>query len=374
MTCLPLVLTLSCVLSAPPASSDVEERVPTPEEAESSSTLPDKEKPTPPPPAPAKVGDPVTDAERARIETMLTRFAGMKLKGQSIEQTFRTHLGKPNEQAPVVANAAPESEGPHEFGFRATLPTDEKVFITKVLSAETLGPKRYRLVLELTVPFESLGGYYRFDGGGFLPMPVGWRIDQLKATAKVTATLDFAWKQLPTGNIGIYPGGFLDTSLSEEEQKEAKLLEELQIDVADLDLSRINLEGINGRRVFVRDGVGVGRGGLLRMALASGQREQIEQMIVGGLNGFIRSNQEKLLTGLNGAFQTALPESQLQITSFVEKLAVQANLSGKKPTPPKKSEPEKLPKKTENTKSPKKTPFPPVPNEPEPLPPKLSTP
>ncbi|MBX9654023.1 hypothetical protein K2Y11_10445 [bacterium] len=361
-----LSATLLFIQAAP---EEVEEKVPTPEEVEANSTKP-PEPSTPLPPSPAKEGETVTDAEKGRIEAMLSRFAGMKLKGQSFEQTFRTHLPgpgaedqKPSEQA---QDPPPANEGPHEFGFRATLPSDEKVFVTKLLSAETLGPKRYRLALELTVPFESIGGYYRFDGGGFLPVPVGWRIDQLKATAVVHATIDFAWKQLPSGNIGIYPGGFLDNDLTEEERKQAKLLEDLQIDVTNLDLSHINLEGINGRRVFIRDGQGMGRGGLLRMALASGQREQIEQMIAGGMNNFIRSNQENLLGGLNNAFQTTLPETQLQITSFVEKLAVQANLSGKKGTPPKE------PNLFDSIQ--KKPTLPPKPNPPQSLPEKLPSP
>lgn len=371
MSTIAFLLSATLLLSQS-APADVEEKVPTPEEVESNSKT-STDPATPSPPSPAKEGEAVTDAERGRIEAMLSRFAGMKLKGQSFEQTFRTHLPGPDpdsiddqKSSAPAQTQPPANEGPHEFGFRATLPSDEKVFVTKLLSAETLGPKRYRLALELTVPFESIGGYYRFDGGGFLPVPVGWRIDQLQATAVVHATIDFAWKQLPSGNIGVYPGGFLDTDLTEEERKEAKLLEDLSIDVTNLDLSHINLEGINGRRVFVRDGQGMGRGGLLRMALASGQREQIEQMIAGGLNNFIRSNQEKLLGGLNSAFQTALPETQLQITGFVEKLAVQANLSGKKGTPPKK--PNLL-----DAIQKKPTP-PPSPNPPSSLPGRLTTP
>jgi hypothetical protein len=291
------------------------------------------ETPLPAEPAPLAAQS-VAEPERARLETMFSKFVGMKLKGKSFEQTFRRRLLQPEPAAPFpdeLATPPPsDGEGPHTFGFRAALPSEEKDFTVRLIGAEILGPRRYRLALEVSLPLPSIGGYYAFDGNGRIGLPIGWRADQISARVAVSAVLDLGWKNLASGAIGIYAGGFIDESLTQEERQSARLIEDLRIDLDGLDLSLLNLEGINGRRIFVRNGVGVGRGGLLRRALGTGQREQIESMIAGGVNNLIRQNEVKLLEGINAALQAELPETQIQVTSFIEKLAIQANLAGKK--------------------------------------------
>ncbi len=53
-------------------------------------------------------------------------------------------------------------------------------------------------------------------------------------------------------------------------------------------------------------------------------------MIENGFNNAIRSNEPQILEGINGALQAELPKSQIEVTNFIEKLAIQANLPGKK--------------------------------------------
>lgn len=305
--------------------------------------LPPEEKVPTATPEPAPVtGEAVTDAERGRIEAMLQKYAASKLKGQKVDQQFRLRLVK--ETDPETGEPVPDDgAGPHEFGFHAVLPETPDAFEVKLLGAEVLGPKRYRLALTVTVPFDNLGGHYKFDGAaGILGSALGWIIDQISAKVQVYAVLDIGWKNLDNGALGLYPGGALDESLTEEERRSAPLFEDLRIDADNVDLSRVNLEGINRRRVFVQNGEAVGRGGLLR-ALGPGGRQRIEQMIEGGLNQAIRQNEPRFIEGINQMMQEQLPDTQIQVTSFIEKLAIQANLPGRKvarpPEPPKPNPP-----------------------------------
>lgn len=283
--------------------------------------------PTTTPSPPVKEGEPVTEAERTRIETMLEKYAQQKLKGLSLDRRFRKRLMPLND--PGTAEPLSDETSPHEVGFHAKLADSVPVELT-LEGAEVLGPKRYRLATRIKVPVESAGGFYKFDGNiPVIRRPIGWIVEKINVDIEVFAILDVAWKSLPTGNIGIYPGGFLDESLTPEQQAKAPLFEDLQVDVKRMDLSKLYMDGINGKPM-VREGTGVGRGGLLRLLLGEGQREQIESMIENGFNNAIRSNEPQILEGINGALQAELPKSQIEVTNFIEKLAIQANLPGKK--------------------------------------------
>lgn len=294
--------------------------------------------PTPPPPTPQPEpapADAAAEAERARIESMLQKYAAMKLKGLALKEQFRRRLIRPKgpDGEPIEQ---PADDGPHELGFQAAVPDADDAVELRLESAEALGPRRYRLVLGLAIPFESIGGYYRFSAGeaagapGLVPA-IGWRIDGVSAKVQILATLDLAWKMLDNGNIGVYPGGFLDPDATEEERAAARLIEGLRVEAKDLDLSRINVVGINGLRTFYRDGRPVGGGRLLRFVDGAAQQIQLETLIEGGINQAIRTNEPKLLEGINASLQSELPETQIQVTNFLEKLAIQANLPGKRP-------------------------------------------
>jgi hypothetical protein len=310
--------------------------------------------PTPPPPQPEPEIAPtppnvVTEAERARIESMLQKYASMKLKGLALKEQFRRRLIRPKgpDGEPIEQSA---DDGPHELGFQAAVPDADDAVELHLKSAEALGPRRYRLVLELTIPLESIGGYYRFSAGDAAGVPgivpaVGWRIDGVSARVQILATLDLAWKMLENGNIGLYPGGFLDPDATDEERAAARLIEALRVETREIDLSRINVVGINGLRTFYRDGRPVGGGRLLQFVDGAAQRIQLETLIEGGINQAVRRNEPQLLEGINASLQSALPETQLQVTSFIEKLAIQANLPGKRP--PADRKPPKPPPKTE---------------------------
>jgi hypothetical protein len=280
------------------------------------------------------------DKERQRIEAMFQMGANRDLKGKVLEETFRPKrirrnpdpLGEPLE--PAV-----EEPGPHEFGFRASLPNEDNAIAIHLDSAEPLGPKRYRLKVRVFIPFDTIGGHYKLDSP---TLPIGWRIDQVLANVEVAVQLDVGWKLLENGNVGIFPGAFVDPDVPEEEKKTATLIEDLQVEVQNLDLSRINVDGINGRRTFYRDGQPVGRG-LVRFIKGAAEQVQLNTIIEGGVNQAIRSREADLLAGINGTLQAELPETQIQITKLLDKIAFQANLKGKdrpsKPPAPPKSDP-----------------------------------
>jgi hypothetical protein len=309
----------------------------------SQQVVPVPPEPTPPPSPAIKEGEAVSEADRNRIQTMLEKYAQQKLKGVAVDKKFRKRLMPIND--PASAHPLSDETSPHEVGFHAKLAETLPVKLTLV-GAEILGPKRYRLATRLTVPVESAGGFYKFDGNvPIIRRPVGWIVDHINVDIEVYAVLDVGWKTLPSGNLGIYPGGFIDESLTPEEQKKAPLFEDLQVDVKRMDLSALDMDGINGKPM-VRAGTGVGRGGLLRLLLGPGQREQIESMIENGFNNAIRSNEAQILEGINSSLQSELPKSQIEVTNFIEKLAIQANLPGKKET---KSPEKKLPTKADGS-------------------------
>jgi hypothetical protein len=295
---------------------------------------PTEEVPLPPQPnppdatsPPVKEGEPVSEAERSRIEAMLSKYAQQKLKGLAIDRRFRKRLIPVDD--PAATEPPSDETSPHEVGFHAKLADDVPVTLT-LDGAEVLGPRRYRLAVRLRLPVQSAGGFYKFDGQiPVLRRPIGWIVDKINVEIEVYALLDVGWKTLESGSIGIFPGGFLDDTLSAEQQGKAPLFEDLRVDVVKMDLSQLDMDGINGKPM-VRAGVGVGRGGLLRLLLGPGQREQIEAMIENGFNNAIRSNEPQVLAGINAALQAELPKSQIEVTNFIEKLAIQANLPGKK--------------------------------------------
>lgn len=281
--------------------------------------------PAPPNPMPessVSATDPA-DKERQRIESMFQLGANRDLKGKVLEETFRPTRVRESDN-PL---AAPQEEpGPHEFGFRAALPDRDNAVVVHLDSAAAIGPKRYRLNVRVLIPFESMGGYYKLRTP---VLPIGWRIDQVLADVEVAVQLDLGWKQLDNGNIGIYPGAFVDPDVPEEDKKNATFIEDLRVKVQRLDLSRINVDGINGRRTFYRDGRPIGRG-MIRFIDGAAERIQLNTIIEGGVNQAIRANEANLLAGINRSIQAELPETQFQITKWMDKLAFQANLQGKK--------------------------------------------
>lgn len=294
----------------------------------------------PPPPKPMPDGaapavDPA-DKDRQRIESMFQMGANRDLKGKVLEETFRPNRVREN---PDPLAEPVEEPGPHEFGFRAALPTEDNAIAIHLDSAEPLGPKRYRLNVRVFIPFDSIGGHYKLDTPA---IPIGWKIDQVLANVEVSVQLDLGWKLLENGNVGIFPGAFVDPDVPEEEKKAATLIEAIQVDVQNLDLSKINLDGINGRRTFYRDGQPVGRG-LVRFLKGAAEQVQLNTIIEGGLNKAIRSREADLLVGINSTLQAELPETQIQITKLLDKIAFQANLRGKdrpsKPPAPPKPDP-----------------------------------
>jgi hypothetical protein len=297
-------------------------------------------------PPPVKEGEPVTDAERTRIQAMLEKYAQQKLKGIAIDRRFRKRLMPLNDPS---VEPLPDETSPHEVGFHAKLADSLPVKFT-LDGAEVLGPRRYRLATRLLVPVESAGGFYKFDGNiPVIRRPIGWIVENINVDIEVVAILDVAWKTLESGNIGIYPGGFLDDTLTKEQQAKAPLFEDLRVDVKRMDLSKLDMDGINGKPM-VRAGTGVGRGGLLRLLLGPGQREQIEAMIENGFNNAIRNNEPQILEGINTALQAELPKSQIEVTNFIEKLAIQANLPGKKEVKPSTTTPKAPPTASSTSK------------------------
>ncbi len=143
---------------------------------------------------------------------MLEKYAQQKLKGLSLDRRFRKRLMPLND--PGTAEPLSDETSPHEVGFHAKLADSVPVELT-LEGAEVLGPKRYRLATRIKVPVESAGGFYKFDGNiPVIRRPIGWIVEKINVDIEVFAILDVAWKSLPTGNIGIYPGGFLDESLT----------------------------------------------------------------------------------------------------------------------------------------------------------------